>query len=88
MLRFLLVICLSAPSLYAQQGLGPGPGIGAFTNTPISYIGQCAATTTSCTPPAHAIGDLFIAAAGRDGNHGNVYHSAPDTTIDNRPTTR
>jgi hypothetical protein len=31
----------------------------------ISFVGQCSGTT-SCTPPAHAVGDLFIAYAGRD----------------------
>lgn len=33
----------------------------------ISFIGQCNGTT-SCTPPSHAIGDLFLVAVGRDAS--------------------
>lgn len=34
----------------------------------ISYIGSASAQTTSCTPPTHQAGDLFICFAYRDGN--------------------
>jgi hypothetical protein len=34
----------------------------------ISYIGSASAQSTSCTPPTHTTGDLFICAAYRDGS--------------------
>lgn len=35
--------------------------------TLISYVGTCNGTT-SCTPPAHQVGDLFLAFVGRDAS--------------------
>lgn len=34
----------------------------------VSFIGQCVGTT-SCTPPAHQIGDFFVGFSFRDGNN-------------------
>jgi hypothetical protein len=67
-MRTLLVILFWPVLVVAQGGMGPGPGLGQAVNPAISFIGQCAAAATSCTPPAHAIGDLFVAAAGRDAS--------------------
>lgn len=33
----------------------------------LSYIGSCGGNTSSCTPPAHQSGDLFVILAGRGG---------------------
>jgi hypothetical protein len=34
----------------------------------LTFVDKCSAATSSCTVPAHQVGDLFIAAAGRDGS--------------------
>src|SRR5688572_28676621 len=69
MIKTAALILFTSVAVCAQGGIGPGPGLGQVAvNTPISYIGQCAAAATSCSPPTHAVGDLFIAAAGRDAS--------------------
>lgn len=64
-MRLLLTILLASVLAPAQML----QSISNFRTTAaaagISFIGQCTGTT-SCTPPTHAVGDLFLVAVGRD----------------------
>jgi hypothetical protein len=69
MIKAAALLLFAALTTFAQGGYGPGPGLGqSVPPVPISYVGQCGAASTSCTPPTHAVGDLFIAGAGRNSS--------------------